>query len=377
VCVCQDFSLVVQTPQTPQTPEGSLEEVLASIATEKKQYEQLLQEQKELAACRDDRQQMAHEFRQRGAKLAQTLEAEQRFHLEKLGAEQEKLDGLLREEAELLQEIRRAEEALEEEEAHIEHLRKQVDVFGAVPEREVYFGGSTAEPTDQPAFDMDARILYPLDGGTALITFEEEDVASKILDLQKHQVDLGGECSITVEARPVHLMVPKVVEIQSEVCSRRVLISNLPKMDVEILLNKLELHFSKRKNGGGEVEACDILPDSWTVVLTFADEGVAEGVTAKDHHEVKLKQKRASRVKVTPFLHGTITHLKTEMKECARTALLTGIPDVMEQENLQDLLEIHFQKSSNGGGEIQACLYNPPGQCVSAVFDSVSNDHDT
>lgn len=41
---------------------------------------------------------------------------------------QEKLDGLLREEAELLQEIRRAEEALEEEEAHIEHLRKQVDV---------------------------------------------------------------------------------------------------------------------------------------------------------------------------------------------------------------------------------------------------------
>lgn len=129
---------------------------------------------------------------------------------------------------------------------------------------------------------------------------------------------------------------------------------------------------------------------------------VAEGVTAKDHHEVKLKQKRASRVKVTPFLNGTITHLKvssaglmpdscrasqnktpvvfplqTEMKECARTVLLTGIPDVMEQENLQDLLEIHFQKSTNGGGEIQACLYNPPGQCVSAVFDSVSDDHDT
>lgn len=64
-----------------------------------------------------------------------------------------------------------------------------------------------------------------------------------------------------------------VLQIQSEVCSRRVLISNLPKMDVEILLNKLELHFSKRRNGGGEVEACDILPDSWTVVLTFADEG--------------------------------------------------------------------------------------------------------
>ena len=129
---------------------------------------------------------------------------------------------------------------------------------------------------------------------------------------------------------------------------------------------------------------------------------VAERVTAKEHHEVKLKKKGASRVRVTPFLNGTITDLKvsskglipdscrasqsktpavfppqTEMKECARTVLLTGIPDVMEQEDLQDLLQIYFQKSTNGGGEIQACLYNPLGQCVSAVFNSVSDDQDT
>lgn len=39
-------------------------------------------------------------------------------------------------------------------------------------------------------------------------------VARKILELKKHQVDLGGECSITVEARPVHLMLPKLVEVK-------------------------------------------------------------------------------------------------------------------------------------------------------------------
>lgn len=44
-------------------------------------------------------------------------------------------------------------------------------------------------------------------------------------------------------------------------------------MDEEILLNKLELHFSKKKNDGGEVEVCEILQDSWTVVLTFTDAG--------------------------------------------------------------------------------------------------------
>lgn len=44
--------------------------------------------------------------------------------------------------------------------------------------------------------------------------FSWSSVANKILDLKKHQVDLGGECSITVEARPVQLMVPRRVEVR-------------------------------------------------------------------------------------------------------------------------------------------------------------------
>lgn len=39
-------------------------------------------------------------------------------------------------------------------------------------------------------------------------------MAKKILELKKHKVDLGGECSIEVEARPVHLMLPEVVEVK-------------------------------------------------------------------------------------------------------------------------------------------------------------------
>lgn len=63
---------------------------------------------------------------------------------------------------------------------------------------------------------------------------------------------------------------------------------------------------------------------------------------------------------------------QTEMAVCPRTVLLSGIPDVMEWETLQDVLEIHFQKSSNGGGEIQAVLYNPLGQNATALFDGAS-----
>ncbi len=43
----------------------------------------------------------------------------------------------------------------------------------AVPERTVYFKGSTGPATNKPIFDMDPKITYPMDGGTALVTFEE------------------------------------------------------------------------------------------------------------------------------------------------------------------------------------------------------------
>ncbi|KAK2833037.1 hypothetical protein Q5P01_016926 [Channa striata] len=67
-----------------------------------------------------------------------------------------------------------------------------------------------------------------------------------------------------------------------------------------------------------------------------------------------------------------ITNLETKMSTSSRTLLLTGIPDVMEPDILQDLLEIHFQKNSNGGGEIEAFLYCPLGEQTSAVFEGIS-----
>ena len=59
---------------------------------------------------------------------------------------------------------------------------------------------------------------------------------------------------------------------------------------------------------------------------------------------------------------------QTKALTCPRTVLLTGIPGVMEADCLQDMLEIFFQKGSNGGGEISNSLYNPPGQTAMALF---------
>lgn len=51
--------------------------------------------------------------------------------------------------------------------------------------------------------------------------------------------------------------------------------SALPSLDIskEALLDKLELFFSKKKNGGSEVESREFLEDSDQVVLTFSQDG--------------------------------------------------------------------------------------------------------
>uniref|UniRef100_UPI0037E7520E interferon-induced 35 kDa protein n=1 Tax=Semicossyphus pulcher TaxID=241346 RepID=UPI0037E7520E len=368
----EDFSLVVMSPSQPA--EDSLEGIKASIMKFKKQHEQLLRDQKELAASRDDLRGSAQQFRLRSEKLTLSLKEDKNSNKEVIAKEKAKLTSLKEQEAELMKQIQKVDDDLNEEKAEYDILKQQTDVFRAVPEKKVVFMGSTGNEGDA-LFEMKPRIVYPMEGGTALITFEEEVVAKKILDMPKHEVNLGGECKITVEAKPVHLIVPKLVEIESEVCPRRILISNLPKMDTEPLLMKLEIHFSKTKHGGGEVDDREFLPDSGTVVLTFLRKDIARELTEREYHEVTLQSgKKNHRVRVTPFLSGQITNLKTKMSVCPRTVLLTGIPTIMERETLQDLLEIHFQKNCNGGGEITAFLYNPLGENTTALFKGVSEN---
>lgn len=61
--------------------------------------------------------------------------------------------------------------------------------------------------------------------------------------------------------------------METQVCPRRILVSNLPKEEPEDrVLDKLDIHFSRTRNGGGEVEETDMLHDSGTVVITFVDD---------------------------------------------------------------------------------------------------------
>lgn len=50
--------------------------------------------------------------------------------------------------------------------------------------------------------------------------------------------------------------------------------------------------------------------------------------------------------------------------------LVTNIPDVLDAQDLHDILEIHFQKPTRGGGEVEALAVVPSGEQALAAFES-------
>ncbi|NWR63366.1 IN35 protein, partial [Bucorvus abyssinicus] len=247
----------------------------------------------------------------------------------------------------------------------------------ALPEKKMVFKGLVTNKEDMNKLMLTPRIRYPLLGGSALITFEKEEVARTIIEMKEHVVELScGEeleeldrCRVRVQAAPVDILLPSALEIGLTRSSRSILVSDLPSLGIseEVLLDKLELFFSKTKNGGGEVESREFLDDSGQVVLTFVQDGVAEPLIARGRIQV-LIGKGKYEVKISPRMSGDVTNLQLQPCRCPRTVLLSGIPDVLVEEAMRDTLEIHFQKASHRGGEVDALGYVPAGRLGVAVF---------
>lgn len=49
-----------------------------------------------------------------------------------------------------------------------------LQVLSRLPRRHIYLGLLTPPSRDAAAWDIKARVVYPMDGGTALITFDED-----------------------------------------------------------------------------------------------------------------------------------------------------------------------------------------------------------
>ncbi|XP_051014655.1 interferon-induced 35 kDa protein [Acomys russatus] len=242
-----------------------------------------------------------------------------------------------------------------------------------VPEVALVFQGHTHWGKQVPKTQVsNLKICCPLPGGSALITFEDPKVAERLLQQKEHKIDIE-DCRLRVQIQPLELPMVTNIQVSSQPDSHRVLVSGFPadlKLSEEELLDKLEIFFGKTKNGGGDVETRELLQG--TVMLGFVDEEVAQHLCQIGQFIVPLGRQQVP-LRVSPYVSGEIQNAEIKFKQASHSVLVTNIPDILDTQELHDILEIHFQKPTRGGGEVEALAVVPSGQQGLAVFTSESS----
>ncbi|KAM7082128.1 interferon-induced 35 kDa protein [Ciconia maguari] len=372
----EEDSFVQLPPPEDAVPAATPEQVRQEIEHCKELCSALEQDNVKLQMAKEAVEQRTRELRKEGELLHRNLGQQLSLSRDEERSCQVGISVAKEEKNRLRQEKQVLEKKLEEVRKRV-LWEDPVKVLPALPEKKMVFKGLVANKEDMNKLMLTPLIHYPLLGGSALITFEKAEVAQRIIEVKEHMVELSyGEeleelerCRVRVQAAPVDVLLPSALEIRLTRSSRSILVSDLPSLGIpeESLLDKLELFFSKTKNGGGEVESREFLDDSGQVVLTFVQDGVAEPLIERGRIQV-LIGKGKYELKISPCMSGDITNLQLQPSRCPRTVLLSGIPDVLGEEAMRDTLEIHFQKASRGGGEVDTLAYVPAGRHGVAVF---------
>ncbi|KAL6485163.1 hypothetical protein MHYP_G00072080 [Metynnis hypsauchen] len=278
----------------------------------------------------------------------------------------------------LLKKLQHYKEQLKTKKTETDSLQQRFKIKAQIPKKKMKFthvdeeaageseNGENMVPNTRAVFTITQRPSVLLKGGQALITFEEEKVADQILRLAK--------CSVTcdrskIDVKPHSLSLDPSVkfEVHITVSKKTIKFSNAPPiMPEERMRDRLELSFSKPSRGGGEVESVEYDSKTGTGRITFLNTGVAENLVLKQKFYVSIGH--GMEVNVAPLFEFQLKKFQTFSGVPKRTVLLKGIQDVTDEEDLQDHLEIHFQKPSNYGGEVESIKYVSAGNELTAFF---------
>ncbi|XP_065507417.1 interferon-induced 35 kDa protein isoform X3 [Caloenas nicobarica] len=320
----------IQLSQPGELEGDILEGIPAQIQQEIERCKELCsaleQDHAKLQAAKEAVERKAGELRKEGELLHKICEQQKLLSREQEGSWQMDI-FLAKEERDTLRQEKQVLEKKLEEVRQRFHWEDPAMMLPALPEKKMVFKGLVTNKEDVNKLILTPLVCYPLLGGSALITFEKAEVARMIIDLKEHMVELScGEeleeldrCKVRVQAAPVDLLLPSALEIGLTRSSRTILVSDLPSLGIpeEALLDKLELFFSKTKNGGGEVESREFLDNSDQVVLTFAQDGVAELLIARGHMQVLIGKGKYD-VKISPCISGDITDLQGSVAAASR-----------------------------------------------------------
>ncbi|KAG8000999.1 N-myc-interactor, partial [Nibea albiflora] len=293
-------------------------------------------------------------------------EAYQKEFTESLKAVKETFLELGKRRQDLLDKLKRYQAQLEAKKAESTKLKQKFKIYVQIPDTEVKFTGRTVEEWEdgnhpiRGVFAISQRPTVILQGGQALITFEEEKVASQILKI--------ATCSVSCDNS--HL------DVHLDVSRKALCVSNVPpSMPEERMKDRLEMSFSRPSRGGGEVKSVQYDKNTGTGQITFLHPGVAESLALRGKYHVDLDSE--VNVQVGPIYKYQLRKFQTFCGSSKRTILLDDIKDMGDEEDVQDYLEIHFQKPSNYGGEIECIKYISRGKTLQAIFyeDMVETDN--
>ncbi|ROL46390.1 N-myc-interactor [Anabarilius grahami] len=294
---------------------------------------------------------------------------------------QEEMQSLDRANRDLKRELDDLRKKLQFKRAESDSLQRKFKIQAKIPVKPVKFtrGLETDEGEERDdlvasVFTVTQRPSFLLKGGQALITFEEEKVAEQILRLAK--------CSVTcdkakMDIKPYSLTLEPSVkfEIHIKVSKKTIKFRNAPPtLPEERMRDRLELSFSRASRGGGEVEKLEYDKNNGTGRVTFVNTGVAENLVLRGKFCVDTGSDMV--VDVFPLYDYQLKKFQTYSGAPNRTVLLGGIQGLMDEEDLQDHLEIHFQKPSNYGGEVENIQYVPDGKELTAFFSEDNNIRD-
>ncbi|NXH37302.1 NMI protein, partial [Myiagra hebetior] len=203
------------------------------------------------------------------------------------------------------------------------------------------------------------KIPFRLNQNQALLTFEDEEVAQRLTKMSKHSVNLDN-IKANVAVKPFELEMGFQFELHVTVSGKRIIVSEIPELPIpkDWMRDKLELSFYKTvQGGGGEIENVTYIKESGTAFITFLRPGASNnflGCTKYPFHA----EGRYFGLSVSPDFDFHFRNFQPYCGVSKKTILLKGIPEVEEdEESVQDMIEIHFQKPSNGGGEIEKIKY--------------------
>ncbi|XP_526097.4 N-myc-interactor isoform X1 [Pan troglodytes] len=261
------------------------------------------------------------------------------------------IDEIIKKNIQLKKEIQKLETELQE-------ATEEFQIKEDIPETKMKFLSVETPENDSQlsniscSFQVSSKVPYEIQKGQALITFEKEEVAQNVVSMSKHHVQIK-DVNLEVTAKPVPLNSGVRFQVYVEVSKMKINVTEIPDtLPEDQMRDKLELSFSKSRNGGGEVDRVDYDRQSGSAVITFVEIGVADKILKKKEYPLYINQ-TCHRVTVSPYTEIHLKKYQIFSGTSKRTVLLTGMEGIqMDEEIVEDLINIHFQRAKNGGGEV-------------------------